>query len=104
MREGYSLTAFAGLIGVARSTINEWMAASPQFSEAVSRAKARRLAFWEKTAIDVAAKGLGGPGAATVIVFGLKNMGDDEWSAPDKSEVEVKGGMNVTINGDEAEF
>ena len=29
---GYSLGAFAGFIGVSRSTINEWMAAHPEFS------------------------------------------------------------------------
>jgi hypothetical protein len=40
MRAGFSLTAFAGHIGVAPSTINVWMGAHPEFSEAVSRAKA----------------------------------------------------------------
>lgn len=86
MAEGYSLTAFAGKIGVSRGTLNEWAEAHPEFSEAVSRAKAARLRKWEALGLGVAANGSGGPGAATVIVFGLKNMGDDEWTAPDKVE------------------
>jgi len=32
---GYSLGAFAGLIGVDRSTITEWMAAHPEFGRPV---------------------------------------------------------------------
>lgn len=85
MAKGYSLTAFAGLIGVSRSTINEWMSAHPEFSEAVSRAKALRLRDWETVALDMRTKG-GGPGGATITVFGLKNMGGDEWQAPERME------------------
>lgn len=94
MAEGFSLTAFAGDLGVSRATIDNWMKEFPEFLEAVSRSKAKRLAFWERTAINVASKGTGGPGAATVIVFGLKNMGGDEWK--DKQEVEHTGTMGVT--------
>jgi hypothetical protein len=86
MAEGYSLTAFAGKIGVTRSTINEWREHYPDFSVACTRALALRLRFWEQTALSVAAKGTGGPGAATVITFGLKNMGGDEWR--DKQTIE----------------
>jgi hypothetical protein len=96
MAAGFSVTAFAGSIGVSRSTINEW-AEHPEFSEALNAGKAKRLRFWEQTAINVAAKGTGGPGAASVITFGLKNMGGDEWSAPDKHE--IAGGLQVNING-----
>ena len=94
MRTGLSLTAFAGEIGVARSTINEWMDAHPEFSEAVSRAKASRLLHWERAALNVAVRG-GGPGTATVIVFGLKNMGGDEWSDTTKTEVSGPGGRPI---------
>lgn len=88
MKRGLSLTAFAGLIGVARSTINEWMAQNPEFSEAVGRAKAKRLLFWERQGLSVAESG--GPGGqATMIIFGLKNMGGDEWK--DKHDVEHTG-------------
>lgn len=88
MGEGYSLGAFAGSIGVARSTLNEWIDNYPDFSEAVSRAKAKRLMHWEERALSVAKDG-GGAGSATMIVFGLKNMDDGDWR--DKTEQEVTG-------------
>lgn len=93
MRQGFSATAFAGSIGVSRATLNLWAAAHPEFMEALNTGKSVRLRFWEQTAISVAAKGTGGPGAASVITFGLKNMGDEEWR--DKQEVEHSG---LTIN------
>lgn len=83
MRQGYSLAAFAAHIGVARSRINDWMAAHEEFREAVSQGKGARLLHWEGAALRVAEKG-GGPGTATIIMFGLKNMGGDEWTAPEK--------------------
>lgn len=91
MRAGFSLTAFAGIIGVARSTINVWMEAHPEFSEAVSRAKAARLLHWEEAAIRVAKDG-GGPGSATLIVFGLKNMAPEEYADTAKVEHSGPGG------------
>jgi transposase len=93
MEDGYSATAFAGSIGVSRATLNLWAEAQPEFMEALNVGKSKRLRFWERTGISVAAKGTGGPGAATVITFGLKNMGGDEWR--DKQEVEHSG---LTIN------
>lgn len=88
MGQGYSLGAFAGHVGVARSTLTEWAENYPDFSVAVSRAKAKRLLQWETSALAVARAG-GGPGAATMIVFGLKNMDDGDWR--DKTEQELTG-------------
>ena len=99
MGQGLSLTAFAGLIDVDRSTIDEWRDAHPEFSLAVNRAKAKRLLHWERAGLKVSEKG-GGPGTATVIVFGLKNMGGDEWR--DKQEIEHQGGIGITISPDDA--
>ena len=79
MAEGASLTSFAAEIDVARSTINEWMEAHPEFSEAVRRGKAKCAAWWEKRGRSIAETG-GGPGAGTLVMFGLKNMGADDWS------------------------
>lgn len=81
MAQGYSLTAFAGEIGVARSTINVWMEAHPEFSEAVKKAKAKCAQEWERRALDVmiGAK-FKGAGAATLAMFGLKNMAADDWA------------------------
>ena len=79
MKDGASILSFAAEIGVARSTIQEWASEHPDFSAAVTRAKAACAAWWEKQARTVAQNG-GGNGQSTMIVFGLKNMGRDEWS------------------------
>lgn len=77
MRDGASLTSFAAEIDVARSTINEWMAAHPEFSEACARAKAKSAAWWEKANRNLAATGEGNAGACKL---GLLNMGRDDWA------------------------
>jgi len=90
MRDGASLTSFAASIDVARSTINEWMGAQAEFSEAVSRAKAKCLAWWEKTNRELAASGKGN---ATACVFGLTNMAaDGEWRNKQEHEHSGPGG------------
>ena len=93
MAQGYSFTAFAGSIGVCRATLDNWAKEHPEFLGARERAKALRLMHWEKSALKVAEKG-GGPGTATIITFGLKNMGGDEWV--DKQSVEHTGALGVT--------
>jgi len=75
MGEGYSLTAFAGLIGVSRRVVDGWIADHPAFAEAVGRGQARRLMHWERAALQVVERG--GAGAASVILFGLKTLGGD---------------------------
>lgn len=89
MTEGASLTSFAASIRVARSTINEWMSVHPDFSEAVHVAKALCAAWWEKTGRMIAAGG-GGPGASTVAIFGMKNMGADDWK--EASQIDHRSG------------
>jgi hypothetical protein len=85
MAEGASLTSFAAESGVARSTINEWMSAHPEFSEACARAKARCASWWETQGRSIAQAG-GGPGAATMVMFGMKNMGAEDWK--DASQID----------------
>lgn len=80
MATGLSLTAFAGEIGVARSTINEWIDNQPNFSEAVRVGKAKRTLALEKGMLGAE----NGP-AVTARMFALKNADPDEWR--DKSEV-----------------
>lgn len=74
MGNGLSLTAFAGVIGVARSTINEWMAAHSEFSEAVKRGQAKRVLYLERRLLD----GEIGP-RVTSHIFALKNADPEEW-------------------------
>lgn len=79
MKGGASILSFAASIGVARATVTLWADEHPEFLAAVTRAKAACAAWWEEQARKVAANG-GGNGQSTMIVFGLKNMGRDEWS------------------------
>jgi len=90
MTDGASLTSFAAEIGVARSSINEWMEQNPEFSEAVKIAKAKCSAWWERLGRKNAADG---GGNATLVIFGLKNMAADDWR--EKQEVEHSGDMSV---------
>lgn len=78
MEEGSSLTAVAAKLGVCRNTLLAWQAEHPEFLSACTRGKALCAAWWEERAKDVA-KGNGGPGASTMIQFGLRNMAPDEW-------------------------
>ena len=87
MAAGYSLGGFAGLIGVNRDTIDEWRHAHPEFSEAVKEAKTARLRKWEAAAIKSACTT--GGGSPTMIIFGLKNCGSDDWH--DRSELRHTG-------------
>jgi hypothetical protein len=98
METGMSVASFAAEIDVARSTINEWAGQYPEFSEALSRAKARSAAAWERRAIKLADEG--GAGAqATMILFGLKNMSSDDWK--DKIQTEHSGTVGVHTLSDE---
>ena len=47
MAEGYSLTAFAGSIGVSKASVYRWITEYPEFSVAVEQARAARLKAWE---------------------------------------------------------
>ena len=87
--EGLSLTAFAGIIGVARSTINEWMGNHPEFSEAVKVHAAKRTLCLERGLLSSEQ----GP-KVTARIFALKNADPENWK--DKHEVEHSGAVIVT--------
>lgn len=97
MSDGASLTSFAAEIGVARSTINEWMDANPEFSEAVKIAKGKCAAWWEKLGRTNA---MTGNGNATLVIFGLKNMAADDWREKVEQKIEQETTMKVVIGGD----
>lgn len=92
--DGFSIGAFAGHIGVCRDTITEWGKVHPEFSAAVTRAKAASLLAWEKKGHKVA-DGHGGAGSSTVVVFALKNLGGGDWA--DKQEHDHTHSGDVTI-------
>lgn len=97
MSEGYSLTAFAGFVGVCKATIKNWAKENPQFLAAVMRAKAKRMYCWETKGINAGDKG-GGPGASTIIMFTLRNL--DRGSGPDLDEPEWADVQRVQHAGD----
>ncbi|WP_199925224.1 hypothetical protein [Neorhizobium sp. SOG26] len=86
MKDGASLTSFAAEIGVARSTINEWIDQNYEFSEAVKRAKAKCAAWWEALGRKNAQQG---GGNATLVIFGLKNMAGEDWR--ERASMELSG-------------
>lgn len=96
MQEGASLTSFAAEIGVSRATLNVWMGEYPEFLEAANVGKAKCAAWWEKAGRNIALGG-GGPGASTLAVFGMKNMGADDWKDKTETDVNVKGDLAATI-------
>lgn len=86
MSEGYSVTAFAGHIGVARSTVFKWAEENPAFSDALKTAQAMAAMWWEDTLRTVAKTGEGNASAA---IFGVKNRSNEDWK--DKQGLEHSG-------------
>jgi transposase len=72
--QGLSLTAFAGLIGVSRDTVYEWIKRHSEFSDACSRAKSARVLWWELK-LGRSRKGA----ETTASIFALRNAAPDEW-------------------------
>ena len=72
MGKGFSMTAVAGSMGVAKSTLFYWAQNYPDFSDALKKGEAVRLLFWEERLVND-----GGTPAATI--FALKNCGPEEW-------------------------
>jgi len=93
MAKGFSLTAFAGEIGVSRETIYAWERNHPEFGEAVKRARAARVLYWETRLIKAQRN------EATPIIFALKNACADEWrQQPDLSvNVNTPAASNILV-------
>ena len=92
LKDGYSVAAFAGEIGVSYSTVKLWEQEHPEFSAAVKDGRAAAVLWWEKRNRELA---LGTSNAnATSVIFGLKNRAPEEWR--DKTETEHSGAVEVT--------
>jgi hypothetical protein len=74
MAQGYSLTAFAGSIRVARETVYAWIKTYSDFSDAVSRARATRVQ-WLEAKLLRSRKGA----ETTAAIFALRNADPTEW-------------------------
>ncbi len=80
MRRGFSLTAFAGEIGVNRDTVVEWQKVHPEFSVAVKDGQAGRTRCLEIGLFESEI----GP-RVTAHIFALKNADPEGWR--DRHEV-----------------
>jgi transposase-like protein len=74
MGQGYSLTAFAGSIRVARDTVYNWVKLYREFSDAVARARGARVAALEIKLLK-SRKGA----ETSAAIFALKNADPTEW-------------------------
>lgn len=88
---GFSLTAFAGEIGVSRDTISEWMNAHPEFSVACKIAQAKRTLYLEggMLALDATSP------MVTARRFALANAAPDEWREKSHQD-HTTGGKPIT--------
>lgn len=101
LADGYSLAALAGHIGVARSTVYEWVNEHPEFSDAVKIGQAKAVLWWEDRNRALAR---GEDGNATAVVFGLKNRASDEWRDVKATEISGPDGGPVAIQAQKAEW
>jgi hypothetical protein len=86
LSEGYSVTALAGHIGVARSTVFKWADENAEFSDSLRTGQALAAKWWENQLREIVQ---GGQGNATAAIFGVKNRSREEWK--DKHETEITG-------------
>lgn len=86
MSQGYSIAGFAGKIGVSRESVYKWAKEHPEFSDALTAARAASAAWWEERSVELAS-GKEGAGNPTMIVFGLKNRVADEWRDSNRTEI-----------------
>lgn len=101
LAQGYSLAAFAGHIGVARSTVYKWVDEHPEFSDAVKTGQAGAILWWERRNKEFAETG---EGNATAIIFGLKNRASDEWRDVKATEISGPDGAPIAIQAQKAEW
>lgn len=92
MGQGYSLTAFAGSIRVARDTVYEWEREHPDFSDAVKAARGARVATLEEGLL----KSDQLSPQVTARIFALKNACPDEWR--DKHEISGPDGGPIQVS------
>lgn len=93
MMQGFSLTAFAGILAVGRDVLNDWMARYPDFAEACARGRTMRLHAWEVKALRVADDGgVGSQGTMIIKALNTQRIGD-EWQ--DKTTVELEGRLSL---------
>lgn len=73
--KGYSISAFAGYIGVSLSVIYDWFKVHPEFKEARDIAKSKSLYIWESMYLTGLFEDKEGPQKVntSLMIFGMKN-------------------------------
>jgi hypothetical protein len=89
MEQGFSLTAFAGHIGVSRETVYHWAETIKEFGESLAVARAARTLYWE-IRLKAAEKD------TKAVIFGLRNSCSDEWK--EKPDVAVTVNNSVAVD------
>jgi hypothetical protein len=100
MSKGMSLTAFAGLIGVDRSTIDTWREQFPDFRLACTKGQAVRTRYLEGGMLE---RDMPGP-AVNARRFALANAAPEEWrekqslehSGPNGGAIQTE--VSVSVN------
>lgn len=85
--QGYSITAFAGEIGVSRDCLTKWGQRYPYFREATGAAKAAAARHHDEIGLKIATDG-GAPGQASMVRFYLSNFAPEEFG--DRYDVAAK--------------
>lgn len=85
MADGKSVTALAGYLGVARSTVFKWAEENEQFSDALKTGQAKAALWWENLLCHVATTGEGNASAA---IFGVKNRNREDWKPDSQIQAE----------------
>jgi hypothetical protein len=75
MRQGYSLTAAAGSMGIHRATLYRWGESHPEFCDALSLAKGLRVLKWEQELLSTTDKS-----RVRICIATLKNADPEEWN------------------------
>ena len=94
--QGYSTTAFAGHIGVGRTTLYRWIEEHEEFRHAVKAGQAAGAEWWENQLRKIGKTG-GETGQATAVIFALKNRAADDWRDAKAVEHTGEGGGPIQV-------
>jgi hypothetical protein len=98
-QQGYSPAGFAGKLGVSRVAVYDWAKRHPEFADAMSRAKAARVEWFETQMRNILVEG-GTGGQATLLMFLLRNAGPDDYQ--DRKEITGAEGKPLIEDSDPA--
>src|SRR6478672_162968 len=95
MRQGYSVTALAGHLGMSKDAIYDWINLYPDFRHAINMGRAARVAALEAKLLSTS-QGVG----VTAAIFALKNADPDEWQDRYYTETKVNLALHQMSDAD----